>query len=107
MGKPNPETFRQRLAEMNKYLDYIPIEKSNPKRMAYGQAFPDDEIRSIMGRVIPPEWTVNLLAMGKEPWKYKDLDDQLSTYRHQWQADQQKQIMLKMAGKSPRKIKRR
>jgi hypothetical protein len=107
MGKLNPEKFSQRLEEMNKYLDYIPIEKSNPKRMAYGQAFPDDEIRSIMGRVIPPEWTVNLLAMGKEPWKYKDLDDQLSTYRHQWQADQQKQIMLKMAGKSPRKIKRR
>jgi hypothetical protein len=34
--------------------------------------------------------------MGKEPWKFKDLDDQLSTYRQQWQADQQKQ-----AGKSP------
>jgi hypothetical protein len=29
------------------------------------------------------------------------LDDQLSTYRQQWKADQQKQIMLKMAGKSP------
>jgi hypothetical protein len=52
-----------------------------------------------MGRSIPPEWTVNLLSMGKEPWKFKDLDDQLNTYRQQWQADQQKQIM--MAGKSP------
>jgi hypothetical protein len=39
--------------------------------------------------------------MGKEPWKFKYLDDQLNTYRQQWQADQQKQIMLKMAGKSP------
>jgi hypothetical protein len=39
--------------------------------------------------------------MGKEPWKFKDLDDQLNTYHQQWQADQQKQIMLKMAGKSP------
>jgi hypothetical protein len=28
-------------------------------------------------------------------------DDQLSTYLQQWQADQQKQIMLKMASKSP------
>jgi hypothetical protein len=36
---------------MNKYLDYIPIEKSNPKRMAYGQSLPDDEIRSIMGEI--------------------------------------------------------
>jgi hypothetical protein len=35
--------------------------------MAYGQAFPDDEIRSIMRRAIPLEWTVNLLSMGKEP----------------------------------------
>jgi hypothetical protein len=52
---------------MNKYLDYITIEKSNPKRMAYGQALPDDEIRSIIRRTIPPEWTVNVLAMGKEP----------------------------------------
>jgi hypothetical protein len=54
-----------------------------------------------MGRAIPPEWTVNLLSMGKEPWKFKDLDDQLGTYRQQWQSDLQKQIMLKMAGKSP------
>jgi hypothetical protein len=69
MGKLNPEKFSQRLEEMNTYLDYIPIEKSNPKRMADAKAFPDDEIRSIMGRAIPPEWTVNMLAMGKEPWK--------------------------------------
>jgi hypothetical protein len=68
--------------------------------MAYGQAFPDYEIRSIMGRAIPPEWTVHLLSMGKDPWKFKDLDDQLSTYRQQWNADQQKQIMLKITGKS-------
>jgi hypothetical protein len=27
MGKLNPEKFSQRLEEMNKYLDYIPIEK--------------------------------------------------------------------------------
>jgi hypothetical protein len=54
-----------------------------------------------MGRAIPPEWTVNLFCMGKDPWKFKYLDDQLSTYRQQWQADKQKQIMLKMAGKSP------
>jgi hypothetical protein len=80
-GKLNPEKFSQRLEELNKYLDYIPIEKINPKRMAYGQSLPDDEIRSIMGRAVPPEWTVNMLSMGKEPWKFKDLDDQLSTYR--------------------------
>jgi hypothetical protein len=42
MGKLNPEKFSQRLEEMNKYLDYIPILKSNPKIMAYGQALPDD-----------------------------------------------------------------
>jgi hypothetical protein len=101
MGKLNPDKFSQRLEEMNKYLDYITIEKSNPKRMAYKQSLPDDEIRYIMGRVIPPEWTVNMLSMGKDPWNFKDLDDHLSTYRQQWQADQQKQIMLKMAGKSP------
>jgi hypothetical protein len=39
--------------------------------------------------------------MGKEPWKFKDLDDQLNNNPQQWQADQQKQIMLKMAGNSP------
>jgi hypothetical protein len=107
MGKLNPEKFSQRLEEMNKYLDYIPTEKSNPKIMAYGKSFPDDEIRSIMGGAIPQEWTVKILSLGKEPWKFKDLDDQLSTYLQQWQADQKKQIMLKMAGKFPRKIKRR
>jgi hypothetical protein len=101
MGKLNPEKFSQRLEKRNKYLDYIPIEKSNPKVMAYGKSLPDDEIRSIMGRAIPPEWTVKLFSVGKEPWKFKDLDDQLSTYRQKWQADQQQQNMLKMAGKPP------
>jgi hypothetical protein len=66
---------------------------------------PDDEIRSIMGRAIPPEWTVNLLALGNYPCRFKDLEDQLNMYRQQWQADQQKQIIAKMAGKMPGKSK--
>jgi hypothetical protein len=61
--------------------------------MAYGQSLPADEIRSITGRAIPPEWTVHLLSMGKEPWKFKYLDDQLNTYRQQWQADKQPKII--------------
>jgi hypothetical protein len=56
-----------------------------------------------MGRAIPPEWTVNLLALGKDPWQFKDLEDQLNIYHQQWQADQQKQIIAKMAGKIPGK----
>jgi hypothetical protein len=56
-----------------------------------------------MGRAIPPEWTVNLLVLGKEPWRFKDLEDQLNMYRQQWQADQQKQIIANMAGKIPGK----
>jgi hypothetical protein len=56
-----------------------------------------------MGRAIPPEWTVNMLSLGKEPWKFRDLDDQLNVYRQQWQADQQKQIIAQMAGKHPNK----
>jgi hypothetical protein len=52
-----------------------------------------------MGRSIQPEWTVNLLSLGKEPWQFKDVEDQLNMYRQQWQADQQKQIIAKMAGK--------
>jgi hypothetical protein len=64
---------------------------------------PEDEIRSIIGRAIPPEWTVNLLALGKEPWRLKDREDQLNLYRQQWQADQQNQIIAQMAGKNPNK----
>jgi hypothetical protein len=56
-----------------------------------------------MGREIPPEWIVNVLALGKEPWIFKDLEDQLNMYRQQWQADQQKQIIAHMAGKMPSK----
>jgi hypothetical protein len=56
-----------------------------------------------MGRAIPPEWTVNLLALGKEPWRFKDLKEQLNKYRQQWQADQQKNIIAQMAGKMPSK----
>jgi hypothetical protein len=106
MGKLNPEKFSQRLQDLNRYLDFIPIEETNDKDQkikAYGKSLPEDEIRSIMGRAIPPEWTVNLLALGKEHWRFKDLEDQLNIYRQQWQADQQKQIIVKMAGKMPGK----
>jgi hypothetical protein len=68
MGKLNPEKFSQRLQDLNKYLDYIPIERktlSDKTKKAYGKSLPEDEIRSIMGRAIPPEWTVNLLSLGK------------------------------------------
>jgi hypothetical protein len=43
------------------------------------------------------------LALGKELWRFKDLEDQLNMYRQQWQADQQKQIITQMAGKMPSK----
>jgi hypothetical protein len=46
---------------------------------------------------------VNLLALGKEPWKFRDLNKQLATYHQQWKSDQQKQNMIKMAGKLPGK----
>jgi hypothetical protein len=68
-------------------------------KKAYEKSFPGDEIRSIMVRAIPPEWTVNLLALGKEPWRFKDLDDQLNMYPQQWQVDQQNHIIAKMTGK--------
>jgi hypothetical protein len=106
MGRLNPEKFSQRLQDLNRYLDFIPIEKTSDSlkvTKAYGKALPEDEIRSIMGRAIPPEWTVNMLPLGKEPWKLRDIDDQLNVYRQQWQADQQKQIIAQMAGKHPTK----
>jgi hypothetical protein len=68
MGKLNPEEFSQRLQDINKYLHYIPIERttfSDKTIKVYGKSLPEDEIRSIMGRAIPPECTVNLLALGK------------------------------------------
>jgi hypothetical protein len=106
MGKLNPEDFSQRLQDLNRYLDFIPIEKTSDNHKvtkAYGKSLPEDEIRSIMGLAMPPEWTVSLLALGKEPWRFKDLEDQLNMYRQQWQADQQKQIIAQMAGKMPSK----
>jgi hypothetical protein len=68
MGKLNPEKSSQRLQDLNKYLEYIPIEKttgSDKTIKAYRKSLSEDEIRSIMGQAIPPEWTVNLLALGK------------------------------------------
>jgi hypothetical protein len=52
MGKLNPEKFSQRLKDLNRYLDYIPIEKTSEKDKiikAYVKSLPEDEIRSIMG----------------------------------------------------------
>jgi hypothetical protein len=91
MGRLNTENFSQRLQDLNRYLDYIPIEKtsdSNKVTKAYGKSLPEDELRSIRGCAIPPEWAVNLLYLGKEPWEFRDLEDQLNVYRQQWQADQ-------------------
>jgi hypothetical protein len=106
MGKLNPEKFSQILQDLNRYLDFIQIEKTSDNQKiakAYGKSLPEDEIRSIMGRSVPPEWTVNLLALGKEPWRFKDMEDQLNMYRQQWQEDQQKYIIAQMAGKIPNK----
>jgi hypothetical protein len=105
-GKTHPRKVQSKTARPERDLDFIPIEKTNDKDKiikAYGKSLPEDEIRSIMGRAIPPEWTVNLLALGKEPWRFKDLEDQLNMYCQQWQADQQKQIIAKMAGNMPGK----
>jgi hypothetical protein len=52
MGKLNPEKFSQRLQDLNKYLDCIPIERktmADKTHKAYGKSLPDYEIRSIMG----------------------------------------------------------
>jgi hypothetical protein len=89
MGRLNPEKFSQRLQDLTRYVDFIPIEKrdSNKVTKSYGKSFPEDELRQIMGRAIPPEWTVNMLSLEKEPWKFRDLDDQPNVYRQQWQAD--------------------
>jgi hypothetical protein len=46
---------------------------------------------------------VNFLALGKEPWRFKDMEDQLNMYHQQWQADHQKHIIAKMAGNMPGK----
>jgi hypothetical protein len=106
MGRLNPEIFSQRLQDIIRYLDFIQIEKTSDSlkfTKAYVKSLPEDEIRSIMGRAIPPEWKVNILSLGKKPWKFRDLDDQLNAYRQQWQADQQKQIIAQMAGKHQNK----
>jgi hypothetical protein len=71
MDKLNPEKFSQTLQDLNKYLDCIHIERTtmaDKTQKAYGKSLPDDDIRSIIERAIQPEWTVNLLALGKEPW---------------------------------------
>jgi hypothetical protein len=71
---------------MNKYLDYIHIERStgaDKNQKAYGNSMPDDETRFIMGRAISPELTVNLLALSKEPWFFKYLDGQLNMHHQQ------------------------
>jgi hypothetical protein len=63
MGKLRPQKFSQRLQDLNNNGDYIPIERTtmtDKTQKAYGKSFPDDEIRSIMGRAIPPELIVNL-----------------------------------------------
>jgi hypothetical protein len=53
MGKLNQEKFSQRLQDLNKYLYYIPIQRttlSDKTKKAYRKSLPEDEIRSIMGR---------------------------------------------------------
>jgi hypothetical protein len=52
MVKLNPEKFSQRLQDLNRHLDFIPIEKTSENHKItkeYGKSLPEDEIRSIMG----------------------------------------------------------
>jgi hypothetical protein len=45
MGKLNPEKFSRRVQDLNRYLDYIPIEKTSEKDKiikGYGKSFPED-----------------------------------------------------------------
>jgi hypothetical protein len=45
MGKLNPEKFIQRLQDLNKYLDYIPIERttlSDKTIKSYGKSLPEN-----------------------------------------------------------------
>jgi hypothetical protein len=52
MGELNPEKLSQRLQDLNKYLDYIQIERTkltDKTIKEYGKSLPEDEIRSIMG----------------------------------------------------------
>jgi hypothetical protein len=65
MGKLNPEKFSQRLQDLNRYLDFIPVEETSDNQKitkAYGKSFPEDEIRSITGRAIPPEWIMSFIC---------------------------------------------
>jgi hypothetical protein len=57
MGKLNPEKFSQRLQDLNRYLILFQLKKTSDNQKitkAYGKSLPEDEIRSIMGRSIPP-----------------------------------------------------
>jgi hypothetical protein len=48
MGEINPEKFSQRLQDLNKYVDYIPIERTtmaDRTQKSNGKSFPDDKIR--------------------------------------------------------------
>jgi hypothetical protein len=44
-----------------------------------------------------------MLALRKEPWRFKDLEEKLNMYRQQCQADQQRHIISKMAVQMPGK----
>jgi hypothetical protein len=51
MGKLNPKKFSQRLQDMSRYLDNIPIEKTTVEdktQKEYEKSLPDDKIISIM-----------------------------------------------------------
>jgi hypothetical protein len=45
----------------------------------------------------------DLIGTWQRTLEIRDLNDQLATYRHQWQSDQQKQMTIKMVGKLPGK----
>jgi hypothetical protein len=57
MGKLNPEKFSQKLQDLNRNLDFIPIEKTSDSlkiTKLYEKSLPEDEIRSIMGHAQSP-----------------------------------------------------
>jgi hypothetical protein len=46
---------------------------------------------------------IEYVSPWQEPWRFKDLDNQMNMHCQQWQADQQNQIISETAGEMPGK----
>lgn len=80
MGDSNPREFGNRLAKINRYLNYFPKKTDSTTNLIYPTELPEDELVDILDSAKKPEWHLMMLSQGKSPESFESVAEALVYY---------------------------